>query len=298
MNIIQALRDPDVFGALPAFRDLSTWSKWIVFLKSCYGLALDVEELAVFQHHTGRAVYDPPPGGWSEVAAVVAMQAGKSRIAALLAAFEAMVAEPEPDGTPVYALLVAQDQRASVAVLMAYTKSMFRLVPALAAMVEVDLDERIRLTNGITIVAYPCRVAAIQGLRARVAICDELAYFRTADLNLPQDTEMLRALRPWLATTHGKLITISSPYAQAGALWDLHRQHFGRAGSNVLVWQGSAMEMNSTLSEDYLERMKQDDFELYRSACLGEFRMGLASLFDPEALEACVESGTRERLGA
>jgi hypothetical protein len=40
--------------------------------------------------------------------------------------------------------------------------------------------------------------------------------------------------------------------------------------------------------------MAQDDPELYRSAALGEFRTGTSALFDPEALEACVERGVRE----
>ncbi len=296
MNIIQALEDPDLLGRLPVFRKLATWDRWLVFLKACYGLPLAAEEFALFQYHIGRTVYDPPPGGWKEIAAVVGMQAGKSRIAATIAVYEAMVAEPEPDGTDVYAILVAQDQRSSLRVLLAYVKAAFRTVPALAKLVEADLGDSLRLTTGVVLAAYPCRVAAVQGLRACAGICDELAYFKSADLNLPQDTEMLRALRPRLATTNGKLITISSPYAQSGALWDLHRQHFGRDGSNVLIWQGTAPEMNGTLSADYLERMKQDDFELYRSAVLGEFRMGLASLFDPEALELCIEPGVRERL--
>jgi hypothetical protein len=44
---------------------------------------------------------------------------------------------------------------------------------------------------------------------------------------------MLRALRPALATTEGKLILLSSPYAQNGALYDLHRKHFGSDDSPV-----------------------------------------------------------------
>jgi hypothetical protein len=263
-------------------------------MKAVYGLPLDDEEVGVFQHHTGLSTYDPPEGGWSEVAAIVGMQSGKSRVAALLATYEALIAAPEPDGSEIYCILVAQDQRSSLRVLLSYVKAAFRTIPALREIVEADLGESLRLATGIRLAAYPCRIPAVQGLRARVAVCDELAYFRSADQNLPQDTEMLRALRPRLATTGGKLIVISSPYTAAGALWDLHKQHYGQDGANVLIWQGSAPEMNSTLSEDYVARMKQDDFELYRSAVLGEFRMGLASLFDPDAIEACVEQGVRE----
>jgi hypothetical protein len=40
--------------------------------------------------------------------------------------------------------------------------------------------------------------------------------------------------------------------------------------------------------------MEQDDPEAYRSEVLGEFRAGLSSAFDPEAIAACVIPGRRE----
>jgi hypothetical protein len=126
-----------------------------------------------------------------------------------------------------------------------------------------------------------------------VAVADELAFFRSSDL-LPLDVEALRAVRPTLATTGGKLIILSSPYGQAGALWELHRRHFGRDEAPTLVWQASAPAMHPTLPSDYLARMEQDDPEAYRSEVLGEFRAGLSTLLDPEAIAACVATGRRE----
>ena len=105
---------------------------------------------------------------------------------------------------------------------------------------------------------------------------------------------MLRALRPALATTSGKLVILSSPYAQTGALWELHRRHYGRDDSTTLVWQASAPEMNPSLPSDYLDRMREDDPEAYRSEVLGEFRSGVSTFFDAEALDACVVSERRE----
>jgi hypothetical protein len=107
---------------------------------------------------------------------------------------------------------------------------------------------------------------------------------------------MLRAVRPTLATTGGRLVILSSPAGQSGALWDLYRGHFARDEAPVLVWRGSAPEMNPRLPADYLARMAQDDPEDYRSEVLGEFRAGVTALFDPEMLEACVMRGGRERL--
>ncbi|MEI8084543.1 MAG: hypothetical protein WCI74_22115, partial [Actinomycetes bacterium] len=130
---------------------------------------------------------------------------------------------------------------------------------------------------------------------ARVVVCDELAFYRSSE-NLPTDVEMLRAVRPCLATTHGKLIVLSSPYAQVGALYELHRRHFGRDDAPVLVWVGSAQDMNPTLPADYLARMQQDDPEAYHSEVLGEFRAGLSTFFSPEALADCVATGVHEQV--
>ena len=60
LTIVQALVDPALFGGLPTFWDLASWSRWRVFLKAVYGLPLDGDELAVFRTHTGRTTYDPP----------------------------------------------------------------------------------------------------------------------------------------------------------------------------------------------------------------------------------------------
>jgi hypothetical protein len=52
--------------------------------------------------------------------------------------------------------------------------------------------------------------------------------------------------------------------------------------------------MNPTLPADYLEQMKGDDPEAYRSEVLGEFRAGVATFFDFESIAACVVEGRRE----
>jgi hypothetical protein len=295
MTLLDALRNQRYFGGLAAFRDLGTWAAWLTFLRAVYGLPLETDDEHVrFARHTGRQAYAPPQGGWREVVAVVGRQSGKTRIAATLAGFEAARAVAEPDGTERYAVMVAQDHRGAMRSLLRYATAPFERVPALAAGVTARTQETLALDNGVVLAAYPCRPGAVRGLRAVVACIDELAFFRTAEGN-PVDAEMLRAVRPTLATTGGKLVILSSPYGQAGALWDLHRRHWGRADSDTLVWQASAPEMNPTLPADYLARMQADDPEAYRSEVLGEFRAGVAALLDPEAVAACVAVGVRER---
>jgi hypothetical protein len=285
MNVIKSLHDRAVLG-MPPFDDLVPWRRWLVFLKATYGLEIDADERAIFEHHTARE-YDPPPGGYPVVVAIVGRQSGKSRIGAVVVDFEAVRSRRERDGTELYALLVAQDHRAALRTAFGYAVAPFVHQELLRRAVRNRTAETLSLDNGITIAGYPCRPSAVRGLRARVVLLDELAYFRNSE-NLPVDVEMIRACRPTLATTGGKLIILSSPYWQTGALWELHKSHFGRNDSQTLVWVGTAPEMNPTLPADYLERLQEDDPEAYRSEVLAEFRAGVSAFFDPEALQACV----------
>jgi hypothetical protein len=294
MTIVDALADAHLLGALSAFKDLATWQAWLVLLRAAYGLPLSDHDRMCFQRHTGRTEYSPPAGGWPEVVCVVGRQSGKTRIAATVAAFEAATAAQDSDGTGLYGLLIAQDQRASVRTVFRYARAPFDRVPMLTQVLTNSTADTLTLSNGCTVAAYPARPAAVRGLRARVVVLDELAFYRSSD-NLPNDAEMLRAVRPCLATTGGKLFILSSPYAQSGALYDLHRRHYGRNDSAVLVWQASAPEMNPTLSADYLSRMAQDDPEAYRSEVLGEFRAGVSTFLDPDTIAASVATGVRER---
>jgi hypothetical protein len=303
MTILEALVDRNLFGGLPAFRDLSTWRAWAVFLAAVYGLPFSMLEpfgltedaaFEVYRRHTGRTAYTPPTGGYGEAVLIVGRQAGKDRVAALIQDYEAITATPEADGTDMFAVTVCQDARAAMRTQLAYARAPFRQLALLQPLVKTKRSDSLELTTGVTLASYPCRPQAVRGLRARVVICSELAYFRSSE-GYPTDVEMLRAVRPTLATTGGKLIVLSSPYADVGALYDLHTKHFGRSDSPTLVWQATAPDMNPTLPADYLQRLEQDDPDAYRSEVLGEFRSGVATLLDPATLAACVDVGVRER---
>ena len=292
MNIIQALSDPALFGAMPAFKTLNSWQPWLTFLKVVYGLELDTEDLKRFRQHTGREF--PKPGGYPESCCIVGCQSGKSQVAALVGVFEAMNAVLSGQRN-VYVPLIAQDLRGAQRALFGYVKDAVNTSPVLKQEVTRETAEGLELANGVMLAVYPCRPQSVRGVRAMCVIIDELAFFISTD-NRPVDTEMLRAARTRTATTGGKVLILSSPYASTGALWDLHRKHFGQEDSSILVWQADAKSMNPTLPADYLERMEQDDPEAYRSEVLGEFRAGVSTLFDPEMLDACTESGVKERL--
>ena len=154
--------------------------------------------------------------------------------------------------------------------------------------------EALALSNGCTIAAYPARPAAVRGLRARVVVLDELAFYRSSD-NLP-DRCRDAAGRAAMSGDDGRQVVhpVLALRAERRAVRPAP-SHFGRDDSPVLVWQASAPEMNPTLSPDYLQRMAQDDPEAYRSEVLGEFRAGVSTFLDSDSIAASVEAGVSER---
>lgn len=285
MNVIDYRHDLALGGSLPHMRRPETQLRWDVFLKAVEGLPMTEPELAIFREHTGRQV--PREGGYPEAVAIVGRQGGKDVTGGdLLGArvVRSLLSGEDVSGT--YAALVAQDTRGAIRTTFHYAALPFERVQMLHQHVKSTTADSLTLDNGLVISAYPCRPAAVRGIRNIIVILNELGFYRGSDGN-PTDTEMLRAIRPTLASTGGKLIVLSSPYAQTGALWDLHRQHYGRDDSPTLIWQASAPLMNPTLPQDYLDRMRADDPEAYASEVEGQFRAGITTAIDPAALDAC-----------
>ena len=65
------------------------------------------------------------PGGYVEAAAICGRQSGKDRIGSAIQDFEAMSAVKQLDGTEVYALSIAQDQRSSLRTAFRYASAPF-----------------------------------------------------------------------------------------------------------------------------------------------------------------------------
>jgi hypothetical protein len=124
-------------------------------------------------------------------------------------------------------------------------------------------------------------------------VVDELAHFRDS-ADAPVDVEVLRAVRATTLTTGGRVVILSSPYAASGSLYELHRKHHGQPGP-VLVWQAPSRRMNPLLAEADLALLREADPFAARAEIDAEFLQGVGSLFDPEALQAVVDPGVRER---
>ena len=95
----------------------------------------------------------------------------------------------------------------------------------------------IELSNCLIIEVHTGSYRAVRGYTVVAALCDESAFWRSDESANP-DKKILAALRPAMATIpNGLLIGLSYPYRRAGALYEAYRDHYGKDGDAVPVWQ-------------------------------------------------------------
>ena len=290
MNIIEALEDRALFR--PLFGpDLSTWSAWIVALKAIFALPMADPELEVFRRHTGRE--RPPSRQVSEAWIVVGRRGGKSRFAALLAVFAACFRAYSPaPGERLTIPVVAADRKQARTVL-GYVNGLLD-VPMLSRLVEKRTLESVDLASGVSVEVHTSSYRSIRGYSVPLAVCDELAFWRSEDAADP-DVEIVNALRPCMATVPGSLlVSLSSPHRRAGLLWRMHERVYGRESDDVLCWKAGSTAMNSTLDQAVIARAFELDAVAAAAEYGAEFRSDLETFVPREAVEECIVRGRYE----
>jgi hypothetical protein len=292
-DIIAAIKHPNLFGSLPAFQSLDTWTAWLTWLKVTFALPLDANDLAIYRQCTNPDT--PPTFAPKEVYMVSGRRSGKSFISSLVATYLACFsnyAKHLNAGERAVILVLARD-RDQGRVCFAYIAGIIREIAPLASMVVSERADEIELDNGTVIMVKTSDFRSVRGLTLAAEICDQVAFWDSQGVS--PDTEIFRALKPAMATIpDSKLIAISSPYAMSGVLYEGHRDYFGKSDSNVLVWQSETSVMNPTIDADLIQRELERDPDSAKSEWLATFRDDLEAAFSLESLQACVIPGRSE----
>jgi hypothetical protein len=282
-SIIAALDDPDLFVGMFA---APSWEPWRAFLEALQALPMSEEHLALYRKHTGLSEPPTRPARYAEL--VVGRRGGKSRILALIATYLACVLDHRdyivPGETPVVAI-IAKD-RTQARVILSYIAGFIREVPLFAELLEEELSESLRLSNGVVIEVHTASIGAPRGRTFLAVLCDETAFWPMGDSANP-DVEVINAVRPGLSTIPYSLLLIaSSPYAKRGILYANYAKYFGKDDAPVLVWQGTTEEMNSSLVGDPLiAEMYAEDNERALAEFGAQFRSDIVTFITREAVE-------------
>lgn len=284
-----ALADPALFGAaLPG----ESWQRRRVLLKATFGAPLDADELAIYQHHTGRT--DEPQGAFREVVEISGRRGGKTRAAALIACYVATCIDLAPylsaGEVPTVALIATDRKQART--LKRYIEGFLR-AEMLGGLIDGEpTADAIQLTTGVRIEIMTASLASTRGYTYVAVIADEIAFWRGSDESSNPAAEILRAIRPGLATIPvSVLIIISTPYAKEGPLYSLYRKHFGVNGSRVLVWRGTTEEMNPTVDPEFIREAREEDPEAAASEYDALFRDDLSTFVSADVVFECTIPG-------
>jgi hypothetical protein len=292
VTLRQALADPVLLGNALAGR---SWHVWRAVLLAAMGERLEPSELATFQAVTGRT--QPPPSRIEEALFLVGRRGGKDRAASVLATYLAALVDWSSvlaKGERGLVLCIGPDQR-QAKITRDYVEGCFDTSPIMAAMVVNRTADTIELANRISIEVRAASFRRLRGVTCVAVIATEAAFWLTDEGSGNPDAEILNAVRPSLATTHGPLIIITSPYARRGEVWRLYRQHYGPSGDPlILVAQGASRVFNATLSEGYVQRAFERDPAAASAEYGALFRTDIESFVSREAVEACVVPGRYE----
>jgi hypothetical protein len=198
-----------------------------------------------------------------------------------------------PGERGVLPILAASTTQASQA--FNFVSGIFATAANLKDLVENETADMISLVSGVDITIRPASFRTIRGVTAIAAICDEIAFWRSDDAANP-DTEILRALRPALATTGGLLAAISSPHSKKGELYLTHKRHFGPEGHpSILVAKAPSRVMNPSLPQSVIDRAFEQDPEAASAEYMAEFRNDISAFISRDAIEASVSRGVTVR---
>ena len=242
MTLLEALRDRNLFGK--HFKGQS-WKAWRVFLAALFAEAPVGDDLAVYRACTGRETWPQAP--FTEAALIVGRRGGKSRTLALIAVFLACFKDYGPFLAPgeVATIAVLAADRSQARAIFRFCLGLLRAVPLLAPMISRSDAEQIVLTNRVVIEISTASFRSTRGYSYAAVLADEVAFWRSDETSANPDIEILRALRPGLASIPGAMLMIaSSPYAKRGELYGAFRRHYGKDDARVLVWKADTATMN------------------------------------------------------
>ena len=163
-------------------------------------------------------------------------------------------------------------------------------------LLRAETQSGIALATGTEVEIMPAAQASVRGRTFAAVVCDEIAHWWTKPEAAYQDVEVLRAVRPGLATTEGPLWCLSTPWMREGALWEAHESHFGRFADGVIVWRAPTLTMNPLMSEAFLEAQRRLDPISAATEYDVEWRDTFAGAYlPPSALQGAIDVGVVER---
>lgn len=292
MNILQAIRDHNLFGGL--FKGPESWHAWEIYLSALFGLPITgAPDLALFKGCTGLEA--PPANRARESFVICGRRSGKSFVSSIIAVFLACFRDWAPylsPGERGWVFVIANDKN-QAGIIKKYISGILHGTKLLKGRIENETKEEIELKGGVGIAVKTCSYRTLRGYTLLAAILEEMAFYRSEESANP-DKEILAAVRPALATIpESVLLGISTPYSRTGMLWEQYRSYFGKPGG-PLIWLAPTRVMNPTIDGRLIERALREDPQAARAEWEAEWRDDVEAFISQELIEAVTIPGRHE----
>ena len=301
MNIISAVKDRNLFRPYLQghSQSLKSWHNWIICLRVIYGLPVRrPRNLDLIRQCTGRDPYKLPREGFNTVLLLVGRRGGKSKISGLIGGFESLFSGREKLLSPgeIPMLTITSPSKDQSTIIKSYMRAALA-APMLDAEVGDDVKQGFPLSNGVHVRILTGDFKTVRGYTQIAVVVDEICFFGyTEDSRVKSDTELIRAIKPALLTTKGRLIGVSTKYAPRGWAYGQWKRHWGNDNSRTLVWDAASRVMNPLLSEQDIQDEIDDDPEAARAEYLNQWREDVAIFLPREVIESVVVQGRKELL--
>jgi hypothetical protein len=292
MNIIQAMKDKNLFG--PLFKTPASWHAWEIYLSALFGLPIvKTADLDVFKKCTGLDV--PPANLARESYVICGRRSGKSFISAVIAVYLACFKDWTPflaPGERGWIFVVAND-KSQAGIIKNYISGILGGNKLLRMNVQNETKEEIELKGNVGIAIKTCSYRTLRGYTLVAAILEEMAFYRSEESANP-DKEIMAAVRPALATIpESILLGISTPYSRTGVLWEQYKTNFGKEGG-PLIWLAPTRVMNPTIDLRLIERALREDPQAASSEWESTWREDISAFITSELIEAVTIPGRFE----
>jgi hypothetical protein len=238
-----------------------------------------------------------PSAPFTEAALIVGRRGGKSRVLALIAVYLATFRDYGPHLAPgeLATVAVLAANRSQARSIFRYISGLLKAVPLLQRVVVDEGAESITLANRVIIEISTASFRTTRGYSFAAVLAGEIAFWRQDESSANPDVEILRALRPGMASIPGSILLLaSSPYAKKGELYQAYRRHYGSNDARVLVWKAPTETMNSRVDNAIICEAFESDPESARAEYGAEFRDDLADFVTREIIDAVTWWGRHE----
>lgn len=234
------------------------------------------------------------------VALVAGRGGGKTYVAALRLLHLAVTANLTQlaPGELAYCVIVAPDLRLARQALR-FALGAVRACPQLKPMLENPTADSfvLRRPDGrsVTLECLPATRggSAVRGRSLVGFLCDEIAFFRDSD-SVINDADIFRAAAPRVMAG-GQLIVSSTPWAEAGLLYELHRDQFGAPKSALVVHAPTVLLRPSERARVDAE-YQRDPVNAERELGAEFFSAGTGQFFDGQAVDDARDEGRTDPL--